>query len=196
MKQLQFFKQLGLVNRLQGVVQHVLGRVQDGAVACAAAQVARQGLQRVFTGHGAWRGVQFCRFGQTGLVQRKQAHGKARCAKPTLAGMVLHQCLLHGVWPLAGCQVVHRPQGLALHRVGQLDATVHGPVVELAVGSGLRQHDGAGTAVAAAATFLGAGQPQVVAQQVQQGAARWYIAQPLYPAVADELQRRGAGRLG
>lgn len=58
----------------------------------------------------------------------------------------------------------------------QPDAAVDGAKAQRAVFN-LAEHDGASAAVAFAATFFGAGQPKVFAQQVQRRAIGWYIAE-------------------
>ncbi|MCY1365845.1 hypothetical protein D9M69_527160 [compost metagenome] len=75
----------------------------------------------------------------------------------------------------------------AIHRVGQPDAAVDGPVAQLAVHR-FAQHHGAGTAVAFAAALFGRGEVQVLAQHLQQGAVGCYIAHRHGLAAPDKSQ--------
>ena len=70
--------------------------------------------------------------------------------------------------------------------MGQANAAVDGAVAD-AVALGLADDDGTGPAVTLAAAFLGAAEPQVLAQQLQQGAAGWYIAECYHFTSPDEL---------
>ena len=99
----------------------------------------------------------------------------------------------------AGCrravlrgQVLDRPQRHAVDRMRQPDAAVDGAKTQRAV-LDLAEHDGAGAAVAFAAAFLGAGAAEVFAQQLQNGAPGWYIAQIHHFAPADEAEGPGGG---
>ena len=102
--------------------------------------------------------------------------------------MTIDQRLLDGVQrAVGGGEVFHRPQRQPVDGVRHADAAVDRAVTKVAV-SGLAQHHGAGTAVAFAAAFLGAGAAQVFAQHLQQGSVGWYIAQRHGLASAQELQ--------
>ena len=67
---------------------HVLGRVQNRAVAGAAAQVPRERLLRHLAADDL-------ALEHLVLVQAKQTHGKSRGTKAALAGMTLHLSLIH-----------------------------------------------------------------------------------------------------
>src|SRR6218665_1670285 len=132
-----------LIERLRRQAGHLLGGVEDRAVAGAAAQVAREFLP----GHFACDGPALA---QVVLVQREQAHHEAGRAKAALRAMALHHGLLHGVQAgrrvavgpderVLG-QVLHRPQRLAGDRVRQADATVHGAVVQPAAPRRAQHH--------------------------------------------------------
>jgi hypothetical protein len=131
------------------------------------------------------------------LVHAEQAHDEARRAEAALAAVALHQGFLAGM-QVGGCarlerggrQVFGREHRHAGHRVRQPDAAVDGLVLQLPV-DGLRQHHGAGTAVAFAAALLGGTEVQVLAQHLQQGAVGWYIAQR--HGLAASQERQGAG---
>ena len=166
---------------------HLLRRVQDGPVAGAAAQVARQlGLRQFARNTLALRHMV--------LVHAKQAHDKAGRAKAALRAVALHHRLLRrmqrtggpALQQRVGRQVFHGPQGQPLHRMGHAYAAVDGLEAQRTT-LGLAQNHGAGAAVAFAAAFLGAGAAQVFAQQLQQGAGGWYIAQRHHLAAPDEL---------
>ena len=90
--------------------------------------------------------------------------------------MRVHHGLLGGMQrlPLAvdqgvAGQVFHGEHRLTVYRMRHTDAAVDGPITELlAVFFG--QHHGACTAVAFVTAFLGAGQAQIFAQHLKQGA--------------------------
>ena len=148
---------------MRGQGAHGLGGIQNGPVAGAAAQIARE----FFTGQSARDGLTL---GGVVLVHAKQTHHKARRAKAALAAVALHQGFLGGVQGAVGCgQVFGGPQCQAVDRMRQADATVHSLVVHLTVHH-FAQHHGAGAAVALVAAFFGAGAVQVFAQHLQQGA--------------------------
>jgi len=125
------------------------------------------------------------------LVHAEQAHHEARGAEAALRSVALDHGFLGRVErAVLGGQVFHGPQRPAVHRMGQLDAAVHRPVVQATVAL-LAQHDRAGAAVAFPAAFLGAGGAQVLAQHLEQGAVGWYIAQRDELATADESDGLG-----
>ena len=111
------------------------------------------------------------------LIHAEQAHHKARRAKAALRRVALHHRFLRGVQAAVGRgQVFYRPQRHAVNRMRQPDAAVDGAKAQRAAFN-LAQHDSASAAVAFGATLFGAGQPQVFAQQRQQRAIGWYIAE-------------------
>ena len=132
--------------------------------------------------------------GHVVLVHAKQAHDKAGRAKAALRAVALHHRFLRRMQRAGGPalqqgvgrQVFHGPKGQPLHRMGHAYAAVDGLEAQRTT-LGLAQNHGAGAAVAFAAAFLGAGAAQVFAQQLQQGAGGWYIAQRHHLAAPDEL---------
>ena len=159
----QLLAQARLVEVNAGQGGHLLGRVQNGPVTGAAAQVARQRLLRL----GATDRLVFQHLV---LVQAKQAHGKAGRAKAALAGVALVQRLLHRMrCAVRGGQVGGGPQCHAIDGVRHSDAAVDGAVADL-IALQLPQHHGAGAAVAFVAAFLGGAVAEVFAQQLQQRA--------------------------
>ena len=159
---------------------HARGGVHDGPVAGAAAQVARQRVLRLLARDGGTGAL---------VVQREQAHHEAGSAETALRAVAFDHRALRRVQllqagrragALAGRRlgdVLGGPDGLAVHAVRQPDAAVDGTHAQAAVGPALAHGHGAGAAVTAGAALLHRGAVQVVAQQLQQRAVGWYIAQ-------------------
>ena len=152
----------------RGQLGHLLGRLQDGTVAGAAAQIAGEFPLGQLTGDGLARHRMV-------LVHGKQAHDEAGRAKAALRGMAVHQGLLHRVQGarrlpggleqgVAG-EVFDCPQCQTIDGMGQGDAAVDGPVGQ-ALPGGFGQHHGAGAAVALAAAFLGPSASEVFPEQL------------------------------
>jgi hypothetical protein len=175
---------------LHGQAAHLLRRVEDRPVAGAAAQIPRQFFLRQFA-RDALAAAHMV------LVHPEQAHHEAGRAKAALGAVVSHHRLLGRMQAsVFTCEVFHGPQSQAIDGMGQPDAAVDRLVADrfaLAArpGRDLAQHDGAGTAVALAAAFLGAGCAQVFAQHFQQRALGWYIVQRDDLAAPDESEGLG-----
>ena len=155
--------------------QHLAGRLEDAAVAGAAAQVARE--QRSKFGKRAAVG------GRVGVRARqhgtRQRHHEAGRAVPALRAMVPDHRVLHGMQPARRRERVHRQHLGTMQRGQRQYATVggtvrHGPCRVLACRPRAQSsdHDSAGPAVAGGTAFLGAGEMQVLAQVVEQGRLR------------------------
>jgi ABC-type multidrug transport system fused ATPase/permease subunit len=99
--------------------------------------------------------------------------------------MMVYQRLLHRMQLSIHRQGCRRGDFQAMCRVSHADATVDGVRVA-AIGFG--QHHGAGAAVAAGASFFGVGGAQLFAQDVKQGAGRWYIDQRMAPVTVNQIQ--------
>jgi hypothetical protein len=190
-------QQSGLVHLPARQGSHLLRGVEDGAVAGAAAQVARKVLHRLRARHAT-------ALADLGLVQREQAHHEARRAEAALRAVVIDQRLLHRVQGPGGRgsalgadqwvvrQILGCPERLAVDGVRQGDAGVDGTVAD-ATTLGLAHDHGAGAAVAFAAALFGSSVAQVFAQQLQQRAVWGNIGQCDGLATANELQGRQHG---
>ncbi len=135
----------------QRAVHHVarqFHRLEDLLVAGAAADVAAEPLLDLLVAH---EGV-----GADGAGRR---HHHARDAIAALAGAGLVEGLLENAHLAGPGQVLHRLDGRALHLGGRHEARLHQHAVD--------EHR-ARAALARPAAFLGAGQVQVVAQEIQQ----------------------------
>ena len=130
-------------------------RVEYSVIAGAAAEVAH---------HPIFDFV----FGRMGVEVQQGLGGDdlPRRTDAALEATVVYERLLHRVKLPLVCDALDGRDFGALDGGGQSDAGG----VQLSV----NQH-GAGTADAHAATLLGAGQPQVIAQEVQQEASRWDV---------------------
>ena len=105
------------LERLAGQGVGVLGGIDDGAVAGAAAQVARQGVVDFL----AFRAVRLV------FVEREQRHRKARRAEAALRTVPVHQRLLYRVQRVGGRRkVFDGEQGLAVEGGQKLDAGIDG----------------------------------------------------------------------
>ena len=91
---------------------------------------------------------------------------------------------------LGARQVLHRPQGQAIERMGHVDAAIDRPGVQLAAAQ-LAQHHGAGTTIALAAALFGAGLVQILAQNLQDGALGRHIVQGAQAAGLYKSNRLG-----
>jgi hypothetical protein len=129
-----------------------LRRTQDRRVAGAAAEVAREHVVEVAP-PVAMRGV--------------ERHHEARSAEPALRAVVLDHRRLHRVEPARRRHALDRAHRPAVQLGQEEDAGVDRAVHERAVldaGEG----DRAGAAVALVASLLGAGEPPLLAQPVEQ----------------------------
>jgi hypothetical protein len=123
--------------------------IDDGPVAGAAAQVARDGGLRLLAAERARRAA-------IGVVEGEQRHHEAWRAEAALRGMVIDHGLLHRVQGAVGRgQVLDREHRTAIDRRQRPDAAVDRPqhrafAVEFA------DHDRAGAAVALGAALAGA----------------------------------------
>src|SRR5262249_30251345 len=157
--------------------------VDDQLVAGAATDVAGEQLadlraQRGVAGPGAP--------GEAAIDDVRGAHRDPRGADPALRAAADDQLALHRVQQIAVRQALDggHPAGIALP--GGDQARVDGLAVE---------HHGARAALALAAALLGAGQPQILAQHVEQPLPRRYVDRaPL--AVDLEREFHGASQRG
>ena len=119
---------------------HGHGRIQDGTVAGASAEVARDGFHGLFAADGAALGA---------VVEVVQTHDKPRGAKTALRSVVVHHGLLHRMQLAVGRQIAGGGDLQAVGRMRHADAAVD------RVGIFARaQHHGASAAVARGATFF------------------------------------------
>jgi hypothetical protein len=161
--------------------------LQDGPVAGAAAQVARQRVQRLVARDIA---------AAAAAVQHEQAHHEAGRAKAALRAVALQQRALGRVQGAVGAgEVLGRPHRHAVHAVRQADAAVDGRQCAAPRRRPLAHGHGAGAAVAAGAAFLDGGAAQGLAQQLQQGAVGRDVRQRDNFAATHQAQRNW-GRLG
>ena len=167
-------------------VKHALARIQNGAVARAATQIARQFISQLLTRR--LRALLLVM-----LVGRPQRHHNAGRAKAALRAMAVHHGLLHGVQILSrrlastgalACplgralafEIFHREQRLAMQAWQKLDAGVDGLQLQAVDRLGitrlsqLANHHSAGAAVPFVAAFLGACAVRIFAQPLQHGA--------------------------
>ena len=202
-------------------LEHALPGLEDGAVAGAAAQVARQVVGQLLA-RGPRAGLLVL------LVGGGQGHHEARGAEAALRAVAVDHGLLHRVRRVGAAQVLHRQQRLAVQRGQEADAAVDRPQpqaahahagggagrgrgLKAAVGRGGRRRrfgqfgddHGAGAAVAFAAAFLRAGAAGVLAQPVEHGAGRGGVAHLAHLPPVHEADRacvharkigHGAGR--
>ncbi|MNS80671.1 hypothetical protein D3C72_1143620 [compost metagenome] len=188
-----------------GQIEHALARIQNGPVARAAAQVARQRIGQLLPG-GSLAALRLLLF-----VDRPQGHHKTRCAKAALGSVALHHGLLHGMQIGAariglcrlagGFHVFHGEQRLAMQIGQQLDAGVHGLQLQAlhrlrVAGFGQFGHQhGAGAAIAFIAALLGAMAMGIFAQPVQHGTGRRRAIDLRDAALVIKTDRLGYGRL-
>ena len=160
----------GVQPHLRRKREHALACVQDGPVAGATAQVARQVVGKLLArGRGAGR--------QVALVAGPQRHHETGGAEAALRAVAVDQRTLHRVQFVTPprvrrpnlLQVFDREQRLAVQRGQKLDAGVHRLQRKPArTGlAGFADHHRAGTTVAFVAAFLGAGAALVLAQPVE-----------------------------
>ena len=194
----QLLEQFALIHLHARQFAHALRRVEDGAVAGAAAQVAREFFHRQLARDGL-------AFADMVLVHAEHAHHKAGRAEAALRAVAVHHGLLGGVQigvvgaggldqRIAG-QIFCGPQRHAVDGMGQANAAVDGLVVHCAIALGA-QHDGAGSAVAFAAAFLGACAAQVFTQNFQQRAVGRDAVQCHDLAATDKAQGAGVAHGG
>eukprot|EP00053_Salpingoeca_punica_P017811 m.172310 g.172310 ORF g.172310 m.172310 type:complete len:484 (+) comp17291_c0_seq1:3307-4758(+) len=155
---------------------------QDGAVACAAAQIALEGALDLL--HGRVRVV-----AQEGVHR----HDDARSAEAALRAVGLGHALLHGVQPRLGAtNTLDRRHGHVVDGANRGEAGVDGAVNDFLLEAvKVRDHHGARAAATLGAAKLGAGETQFVAQEVQQGPFRVDGGQNNLPAVDKHAERQG-----
>ena len=150
---------------------HASGRIDDGPVAGAAAQIARQAV------------VDFAARGRLAVflqIHAPQRHDKAGRAKAALGTVAFDHRLLHRVQGAIGLlQVFHGKQGLAVEGGRELDAGVDGLHLDLAIHQAADDHR-ASAAIAFRAALLGARAMQVLAQVLQHSLRRGGVAYFLY----------------
>src|SRR3990170_8565483 len=130
----------------------VLDRLDDLGVAGAAAEVTGQGKTNLF----------FARIGIF-IEQRLRHHQHARGAVAALGAAVLQEGFLNRMELGADLEPFYGHDLRAIQFAGKHQAGIH----RLAV-----QKNGAGAAVAGAAAFLGAGDADLVAQEIEQETMR------------------------
>ena len=162
----------GGVERRLRQLEHALAGVEDGPVAGAAAQVARQLVGELLACRDAAAGVVV-------LVRIPHRHHEARGAEAALRAVALDHRLLGRVQrAVRALQVLDSEERLAVQRRQELDAGVDRPQRQtahgrrVARGGALADHDRAGAAVALVAALLGAGAARVFAQPVEHAAGR------------------------
>src|SRR5262249_39821977 len=96
-----------------------------------------------------------------------QRHDKARRAVAALRAMVFHERLLHRMQSAVAPETFDGHHMFAIELVEKLDAGVDGLVAEI-IAFDLADQDRAGPAVAFGTDDLGAGQLQVIAEEVRQ----------------------------
>ena len=182
----QRFDQRGFIEARQRFSGQGQGRIDNGPVAGATAQVTGQGAPDC----GAIGVVPL-------LQQGKQRHDKTGGAETTLGSVMIDQRLLNRVQRSVALQSLDREQGLALQHRQQLDAgidaapaqTVCLPVLAAArIDLGHRHR--AGAAIALGAAFLAAAQTPFLAQPLQQGLLGLEAGFEHRLAIEQELQRR------
>ena len=186
-----------LITAGPGLAARLHRRVDDGAVAGAAAEVAGQRVVH--------------RLGVDPLAapaQRIEGHDEARRAVAALGAVAVGHGRLHRVQAVAARQPLHGQHvGAVEVRQGQetgIDRP-EGPAVLVpvpgaggAIGPG-GQHHRAGAAIPFGAAFLGAGEARMLADIVQRRDVGRHVPDDVAPAVEMELQRhpgeprRGAG---
>ena len=155
------------------------GGIRNGAVAGAAAEIARQPVVDLRT-------VRL----MSGVVEREQAHHESRGAEPALRAVMLDQGRLHGMQGLAGgAQVLDGDQLPAVHHSKEVDAGVYRLVADL-VSVAAPEHHGAGAAVAFRAAFLGAHGPFAQTQVLEQRLVGTHVAKLDDFAAAKETDAR------
>ena len=144
----------------------LLGGSKDGAVTGTATQVARECFVRLTPIIVA----------SVVLLQGEQRHHKARGAETALRTVAVDHCPLHAVQLALVLEVFNADQLLAVQGRNKGQARVDTAIAQalgaFIIGMQFTHHYRAGTAVAAGATFLGAGFVQVFAQVSKHGHIR------------------------
>src|SRR5437016_756901 len=110
----------------------------------------------------------------------------ARRAIAALECVVVDEGLLHRMQrSIAGCEALDRADGAALRRRREHEAGDHPPPIE---------QNRAGAALAVVAALLGAGQPEVLAQRIEQCGAR-IERHAMLTAVDRECESNGIARI-
>jgi len=183
---------------LRRQLEHALAGVEDGAIAGAAAEVARQLVGELLPRR--------LRAGlAVALVGARHRHRDARRAEAALRAVALDQRLLHRMQLAPGdrAQVLHRQQRLAVERGQEAQAGVDGAQAQATddggAGAGragrfgaireLGDDDGAGAAVALVAALLGAHGARVLAQPAQHGGRRRHSGDLDHRTAVEEADR-------
>ena len=147
-------------------IEHVLGGIQNRAIAGAAAQIASQRIGQVAAGWGL--GTH-----SLGLIGGPHRHHKTRCAKTALRAMVVHHRLLNRVQraPPQGFQKLHGEDCFAMQARYKSQAGIDGAQLQSARRGVVQcaHHHGARPTVAFVTPLLGAGVVGVFAQPVEHG---------------------------
>ncbi len=172
-------RRVGVVPVRARQVVGLLRGADDGPVSGAAAEIA--GEQVVDAGEVGLR---------LGAVGGPEAHHEARRAEAALRAVTLGQRGLHRVEPAVRSAQVLDGDDLAPVQHGQeLDAGVDRADDHRAGGVALAQAHGAGAAVALGTALLGAGEPPLVAEPVQQRRGRRQVRDLDRGAVEQESDR-------
>ena len=157
----QCFERRAGVEADGGGVEHALTSVENRFVAGAAAQVACQIVGQLL--------ARWSRIGvEVAFITGRQRHHNTRCAVTALRGVGVDQCALDGVQSVGGgFNVFDRKQRLAVECRQEPDAGIDRLQMQRAIGCGLANNYGAGTAIAFSAAFLGTGAACVLTQPLQ-----------------------------